>query len=48
MLLVLAQTRRMQAESTVSKTLARLTIAAKGNYFVLSVGNQDTFPKIAF
>jgi len=27
---------------------ARQTLAAKGNYFVLSVGNQDILPKNAF
>jgi hypothetical protein len=32
----------MQAGSSVSKTPARLTLAAKENCFVLSVGNQDT------
>jgi len=47
-LLVLAPTRRMQAGSSVSKTPARLTLAAKENWFVLSVGNQDTLPENAF
>ena len=47
-LLGLAQTRRMQARSNVSKIHARLTLAAKGNCFVLSVGNRDTFPRTAF
>jgi len=41
-LLVLAPTRRMQAGSSISKTPAQLTLAAKGNCFVLRVGNQDT------
>ena len=45
-LLVLAQTRRMQAGSSVSKIPARL--AAKGNCFVSSVGNQDILLKIVF
>ena len=47
-LLVLAPTRRMQTGSSVSKTPARLTLAAKENCFVLSVGNQDTLPENAF
>ena len=46
-LLVLAPTRRMQAGSNVSKTPARLTLAAKENCFVLSVGNQDTLPEVS-
>jgi hypothetical protein len=41
-LLVLAPTHRMQAENSISKTPARLTLAAKGNCFALSVANQDT------
>jgi hypothetical protein len=44
-LLVLAETRRMQAGSSVSKTPAQLTLATKENCFVLSVGKQDTLPK---
>jgi hypothetical protein len=40
--LALARTRRMQAGSSVSDILARLTLAAKESCFVLSVGNQDT------
>jgi len=47
-LLVLASARRMQAGSSVSKTPARVTLAAKDNCFVLSVGNQDTLPENAF
>ena len=47
-LLVLAPTPRMQAGSSVSKTTARLALAANENCFVLSVGNQDTLPENAF
>jgi len=47
-LLLLEPTRRMQTGSSVSKTPALLTLAAKGNCFVLSVGNQDTLPENAF
>jgi hypothetical protein len=46
--LVLAPTLRMQAGSIDSKMPARQTLAAKGNCFVLSVGNEDILPKIAF
>jgi hypothetical protein len=46
--LVLAPTRRVQAGSFVSKMPARQTLAAKGNCFVLSTGNQDILPRIAF
>jgi hypothetical protein len=45
---VLAQIRHKQTGSGVSKTPARLTLAAKGNCFVLSVGNLDTLPKNVF
>jgi hypothetical protein len=38
----------MQTGGSISKITARLTLAAKGNCFVLSVENQDTLPKNAF
>ena len=44
-LLVFAPTRCMLTESSVSETIARLTLAAKENCFVLSVGNHDTLPE---
>jgi hypothetical protein len=45
---VLAPTRRLKAGSSVSKTPARIILAAKENCFVLSMGNQDTLPENAF
>jgi len=47
-LLVLLRTRRMYAGSSVCKMPDKQTLAARGNCFALSVGNQDILPENAF